>query len=88
MRRRKFIALSVGTAVSWPLAARAQQNDRVRRIGYLSAVAESDPENQSLIRAFTQRLQELGWASSRNVRIDLRFGSRSNAYFDASNRTG
>jgi ABC-type uncharacterized transport system substrate-binding protein len=56
------------------LAARAQQNDRVRRIGYLSAVAESDPENQSLIRAFTQRLQELGWASGRNVRIDLRFG--------------
>jgi len=60
MRRRKFIALSVGTAVSWPLAARAQQNDRVRRIGCLSALAESDPEVQSLIRAFTQRLQELG----------------------------
>jgi len=73
MRRRDFITLVGGSAVAWPLAARAQQDDRVRRIGCLSALAESDPEIQSLIRAFTQRLQELGWAGGRNVRIDLRF---------------
>ena len=60
MRRRDFITLVGGSAVAWPLAARAQQDDRVRRIGCLSALAESDPEVQSLIRAFTQRLQELG----------------------------
>ena len=74
MRRRDFITLAGGSAVAWPLTTRAQQDGRVRRIGCLSALAESDPEIQSLIRAFTQRLQELGWASGRNVRIDLRFG--------------
>ena len=74
MRRRDFITLAGGSAVAWPLTARAQQDDRVRRIACLRALAESDPEIQSLIRAFTQRLQELGWASGRNVRIDLRFG--------------
>jgi putative ABC transport system substrate-binding protein len=74
MKRREFITLLGGVVAAWPLAARAQQPERVRRISYLSPVAESDPENQSWIRELTQRLQELGWTSGHNVRIDLRFG--------------
>ena len=73
MKRREFITLVSGAA-AWPLAARAQQPERVRRIGFLSVVAESDPEIQAGIRELTQRLQELGWTSGRNVRIDFRFG--------------
>ena len=73
MKRREFITLVSGAA-AWPLAARAQQPERVRRIGFLSVVAESDPEIQTWIRELTQRLQELGWTSGRNVRIDFRFG--------------
>jgi putative ABC transport system substrate-binding protein len=73
MKRREFITLVSGAA-AWPLAARAQQPERVRRIGFLSVVAESDPEIQTSIRELTQRLQELGWTSGRNVRLDFRFG--------------
>jgi putative ABC transport system substrate-binding protein len=73
MRRRDFIKIIVGTTAVWPLAARAQQDDRVRRIGFLSSIAESDPENQTWIGELKQRLQELGWTSGRNVRIDFRF---------------
>jgi len=73
MKRREFITLVSGAA-AWPLAARAQQPERVRRIGFLSVVAESDPEIQAGIRELTQRLQELGWTSGRNVQIDFRFG--------------
>jgi putative ABC transport system substrate-binding protein len=74
MKRREFITLVSGAA-TWPLAARAQQPERVRRIGFLSVVAESDPEIQTWIRELTQRLQELGWTGGRNVRIDFRFGA-------------
>jgi putative ABC transport system substrate-binding protein len=74
MRRRDFIKVIVGTTAAWPLAARAQQDARVRRIGFLSSIAESDPENQTWIGELKQRLQELGWTSDRNVRIDFRFG--------------
>ena len=74
MRRRDFIKVVVGATAAWPVAARAQQDDRVRRIGFLSSIAENDPENQTWIRVLTQRLQELGWTSGRNVRIDFRFG--------------
>ena len=73
MRRRHFISL-LGGAAAWPLAARAQQVDRVRRIGFLSPIAENDPEVQTWVGEFTQRLQELGWADGRNVQIDFRFG--------------
>src|SRR6516162_4201595 len=73
MRRREFISL-LGGAVAWPLAAHAQHDDRVRRIGFLSVVAESDPEIQASIKELTRRLQELGWTSGRNVQIDFRFG--------------
>ena len=74
MRRRDLIKGIAGSAAAWPLAAGAQPNDRVRRIGVLDPEAENDPESQTLIGEFTQRLQELGWTSGRNVRIDFRFG--------------
>jgi putative ABC transport system substrate-binding protein len=71
MKRREFITL-LGGAAAWPLAARAQQPDRVRRIGVLQAIDESDPEAQLRKAAFVRRLQELGWTDGRNVRIDYR----------------
>ena len=74
MRRREFIKGIAGTAGAWPLAAGAQPNDRVRHIGVLDPEAQNDPESQTLIGEFTQRLQELGWTSGRNVRIDFCFG--------------
>jgi hypothetical protein len=73
MRRRKFIALLGSWAVAWPLVARAQQGERVRRVGFLSAIAESDLEVQSWIREFLHRLQELGWTNGGNVQVDFRF---------------
>jgi putative ABC transport system substrate-binding protein len=74
MRRREFITL-LGGAAAWPLAARAQQGDRVRRIGYLVSLDENDPVSKTSVSAFTQALAGLGWTDSRNVRIDiLRYG--------------
>ena len=73
MRRREFIA-GLGTAAAWPLAARAQQGDRVRRIGVLTGPAENDPVAKSYVSAFTQALADLGWTGGRNVRMDLRWG--------------
>src|SRR5262245_30570543 len=74
MKRREFIMLLGGAAVVWPLVARAQQDGRVRRIGFLSVITEGDPEGQTWIREFLQRLQELGWTNGRNVQVDFRFG--------------
>jgi putative ABC transport system substrate-binding protein len=71
IRRRDFIA-GLGGAAAWPLAATAQQGDRVRRIGVLSAGDENDPITKSLFSAFTQALANLGWTDGRNVRMDLR----------------
>jgi ABC-type uncharacterized transport system substrate-binding protein len=73
MRRRAVIRL-LGGAVAWPLAARAQQSERVRRIGVLMGPAESDPQAQSEIAAFRQGLQKLGWTGS-NVRIAYRWAA-------------
>lgn len=73
MKRRDFITLVGGAAVAWPLAARAQQPDRVRRIGILAAGAE-DSSGRSLIEAFLTGLQQLGWTDGRNLRIDYRRG--------------
>jgi putative ABC transport system substrate-binding protein len=73
MRRREFIALVGGAACAWPLAARAQQPERIRRIGVLHSLAAGDPEGQARLTAFVQGLQELGWTDGRNVRIDYRW---------------
>ena len=63
MKRREFITLVAGAAVSWPLAARAQQPDQIRRIGVLMLYPESDPEGQLRATAFRQGLQKLGWVA-------------------------
>jgi putative tryptophan/tyrosine transport system substrate-binding protein len=69
MERREFITL-LGGAAAWPLAARAQQPERLRRIGVLSSLAADDPETQARHAAFLQGLQEWGWTTGRNVQID------------------
>ena len=74
MKRREFVTLIGGAAAAWPLAARAQQNERMQRIGFLSGCRNADPEIQSWARGFVQRLEELGWVNGRNLRIDTRFG--------------
>src|SRR5215475_32007 len=73
MRRRDFITLVGGAAAAWPLAARAQQGDRVRRIAVLMPFEENDPEGKLRYSAFTQALADLGWTDGRNVRTDLRW---------------
>jgi ABC-type uncharacterized transport system substrate-binding protein len=75
MQRREFITLLGSAAVAWPLAARAQQADRVRRVGALLNFAADDPEGQARQKAFLQGLQELGWTDGRNVRIDYRWAA-------------
>jgi putative ABC transport system substrate-binding protein len=75
MQRREFITLLGGAAAAWPLAARAQQGDRLRRIGVLTVYAERDPEGQAYLAAFREGLQKLGWAEGRNIRIDTRWGA-------------
>ena len=73
LRRREFIA-GLGTAAAWPFAARAQQGDRVRRIGWLLNGDENDPVQKTVVSAFTQTLAGLGWTDGRNMRMDLRWG--------------
>jgi putative ABC transport system substrate-binding protein len=75
MRRREFIALMGGAAATRPLAARAQQPDRMRRIGVLMSLGETDPEAKAWLSAFTQGLQELGWIDGRNLRMDIRWAA-------------
>jgi putative tryptophan/tyrosine transport system substrate-binding protein len=75
MRRRQFISLIGSAAVSWPLVARAQQTERVRRIGFFAAGVADDPENQVRNAGFLQGLGELGWTVGRNVRIDYRWAT-------------
>jgi putative tryptophan/tyrosine transport system substrate-binding protein len=74
MRRREFIKLLGGAAATWPLAARAQQSERLRRIGILQGLAANDPLAQANNAAFLQALQQLGWVDGRNVRVDIRWG--------------
>ena len=74
MRRREFIA-GLGSAAAWPVVARAQQGDRVRRIGVLMGVNENDPDQKRALSAFTQALADFGWTDDRKVRIDLRWAS-------------
>ena len=73
MKRREFITLLGGAAAAWPLAARAQQGERMRRIGVLIPLAADDPQSQRRMTAFVQGLQELGWTDGRNIRIDTRW---------------
>ena len=75
MKRRDFITLLGGAAVAWPLKARAQQSDRMRRIGMLIGYAEDDPETKVRLAAFRQRLEKRGWSEGRNVHIEIRFGA-------------
>ena len=75
MKRRQFIALLGGTTAAWPLAARAQQREPVRRIGVLVASSVNDSEWQARIAAFQQRLAQLGWTDGDNVRIDTRWST-------------
>ena len=73
MNRREFITLVGGAATAWPLATRAQQAERMRRIGMLMNRVADDPEAQARFKAFVQGLQQLGWAEGRNVRMDVRW---------------
>ena len=75
MKRREFITLLGGAAAAWPLAARAQQGERMRRVGVLMPQTADDPEGQARIAAFLQELQQLGWTDGRNVRIDARWSA-------------
>ena len=75
MKRREFITLLGGAAAAWPFAARAQQPERMRRIGVLMSYAESDGEGQALVSEFQKGLQKLGWAEGRNIRFDYRWAA-------------
>jgi putative ABC transport system substrate-binding protein len=72
LQRREFIA-GFGGAAAWPLAARAQQNTRTRRVGVLMAFAEADSNGQARFQAFRQGLADLGWVEGRNLRLDVRW---------------
>src|SRR5262245_64398628 len=74
MRRREFIRL-LGGAAAWPLAARAQQPEAMRRIGILVSIGADDQQGQARHAAFVQRLRELGWTEGRNVRIETRWAA-------------
>ena len=78
MKRREFMTLLGGAAAAWPVAARAQQPERMRRIGVLMNLAADDSETGARRAAFLQGLQELGWSEGRNLRIDYRWGVGDN----------
>src|SRR5262245_61498839 len=80
-RRREFITLLGGAAAAWPLKARAQKDDRIRRIGALLLTSEADPRSDTYISSFRQRLQALGWVDGRNALIDVRWGAGESASF-------
>ena len=79
LKRREFITLLGGAAAAWPLAARAQQPQRMRRIGVLMTLAESDPDARAFVAAFREGLQKHGWTDGRNIRIDTRWGTLGDA---------
>lgn len=73
MRRREFVSLFGGALAAWPLTAHGQQRDRVRQIGLLNPFSENDPETKARLAAFKERLEQLGWADGRNIKIEYRF---------------
>ena len=73
MRRRDFLGALVGTAVAWPLAGRAQQAERMRRVAILMGLAEDDPETKARLEKFRTDIEKLGWSEGRNVHIEIRF---------------
>ena len=75
LKRREFITLLGGAVAAWPFAAHAQQPDRLRRIGVLMSVPESDPEAQAWLSAFSEGLQHLGWTAGHNIRLDYRWAA-------------
>src|SRR5215470_6429682 len=75
--RRDFISLLGGAAAAWPLAARAEKNDGVTRVGVIMGFAENDEVWQAYLASFRQGLQELGWTDGRNIRFDYRFTGES-----------
>ena len=75
MKRRQFMTLLAGAAAAWPLAAYAQQGERMRRIGVLMSMVEADPRGLEYVTAFAQGLAELGWTVGRNMRIEYRWGA-------------
>ena len=77
MRRREFTKLLGGATLGWSVAAHAQQTERARRIGVLTASAEGDQDGQSALAAFRKELRKLGWIEGRNLRPDIRFGRTS-----------
>src|SRR5262249_49769072 len=79
MRRREFIILLGGTAVAWPTAARAQQPERMRRIGVLMGYPENDLEGTAFFAAFREELEKLGWVEDRNIRLDTRWATADDA---------
>jgi putative tryptophan/tyrosine transport system substrate-binding protein len=79
VRRRDFIKVIAGSAVAWPLAVRAQQPERMRRIGVLMGYPENDLEGPAFFAAFRQGLQKLGWIEGRNIRLDTRWASPGDA---------
>ena len=79
MKRREFITLLGGAAAAWPVAARAQQGERMRRVGVLVNLAANDPMGQARVAAFVQGLQAAGWSDGRNVRIDTRWATLADA---------
>src|SRR5215510_1171944 len=82
IERRKFLAM-LGGAAAWPLAARAQRPERVRRIVFLHSLAEADPEVQARIAAFRQGLETLGWMENRNIQVEHRFAAGDFAQMQA-----
>src|SRR5262249_21220209 len=77
MKRREFITLLGGAAVAWPLATRAQQGERMRRIGMLLAYAERDREGQAFVATFREALAKLGWVEGRSIQTDVRWAPAS-----------
>src|SRR5215471_14124931 len=78
MRRRDFITL-IGGGAAWPLAARAQQRERMRSVGVLTPLAPHDSEGQNRVTAFVQALQQLGWSVGQNIRLHYRWGDGTSA---------